>query len=310
MTQPTLTFISLLRQYASFVIATLFMYIRYFFKVCFHKLCIFYCGIYVRQKLQHYYEEQEKSSKSLQEKASSSAAQTTKTEKFSLSFYRLLKHDWSKLMFLSEYHPYAVYFHGQSYYSSDGWFPSAMPLLLRLGSRSKEDDDEGEQNEKDDEPMKKKKAETMKKKWWSPIEQWWHSVCRQTLLRTTATSRMECFAPAVRHHFVYNDHHPEHYWRTKNENTELIPWPTTLEEKALYSQTAGLMSREAVVEMVVDWFAAELSYVGKWPKPQQWVWLRDNVQRKGSTGLHPQSEQWFCEILQILGFEEEVKKMK
>ncbi len=66
------------------------------------------------------------------------------------------------------------------------------------------------------------------------------------------------------HHQNRNDHHWE-YW---------IPRKGTAEYP---SNDPMPMSRDAVLEMIADWFGASRAYTGIWPKKGvKWVWLDDN----------------------------------
>ena len=74
------------------------------------------------------------------------------------------------------------------------------------------------------------------------------------------------------------------------------------------AQTARKMNTTAVVEMVVDWHAAEWSYGGSIPtpgKPQQWPrFLADN------TGIHPVSDVILHALMVLLGFGEDMRGME
>ena len=64
------------------------------------------------------------------------------------------------------------------------------------------------------------------------------------------------------HHTTRQDHHAEFWWASVSDQ-----FPATPELRRQMAQTARKMNTTAVVEMVVDWHAAEWSYGGSIPTP-------------------------------------------
>ncbi|ETO19091.1 hypothetical protein RFI_18145 [Reticulomyxa filosa] len=91
------------------------------------------------------------------------------------------------------------------------------------------------------------------------------------------------FEKACRRHFLRNDHHSE-YW-----------------DLASYK-----MSWEALLELVTDWFAAEFSYNGSWPRPGLWLWVQRNWNNPDKLKFHPQTKILLQALLCFLGFAEDV----
>lgn len=117
------------------------------------------------------------------------------------------------------------------------------------------------------------------------------------------------FDDAFHHHARHNDHHVEHWWNSPD-------WRLSDCAKEDSRVNAGVHARrmpdEAVVEMLVDWFAAEVSYKGRMPVPghatskeqrHRWRWAES---RALSTGLHPHSEAIFLALLFHVGFGAEI----
>ena len=104
------------------------------------------------------------------------------------------------------------------------------------------------------------------------------------------------FPIAFKHHTEYNDHHAEHYWRD-------FKYPSTAEERRTFAVTARVAPPQAVVETIVAWMAAAVSYEGALPRVGQWKWpkaMSDN------TGFHAQSELLLHALLAYLGYWEEM----
>ena len=88
------------------------------------------------------------------------------------------------------------------------------------------------------------------------------------------------FDAAWRHHYEHNDHHPEHF---------------------LVDGVQGRMPDEAVVEMVVDWMAANRAYEGAWPCcGGHWRWLEHSWDR---LKLHPANKELAGAIVCALGYQ-------
>ena len=84
---------------------------------------------------------------------------------------------------------------------------------------------------------------------------------------------------AYRHHYTRMDHHAEYHFDEIQKCIREMP-------------------HEAVVELAVDWLAAEVSYGGRWPGPH-WVWLKD---LPSSRRYHPSTLALLCAVWDGLGF--------
>jgi hypothetical protein len=99
----------------------------------------------------------------------------------------------------------------------------------------------------------------------------------------------EGFMCAWLHHQNVNEHHWE-YWIPRsghnlgNDPSNFKPIP---------------MSENALREMVADWFGASKAYNGKWPKPNEWEWLKEN---RNKIVIHEQTRKLLDEILKEKGF--------
>jgi hypothetical protein len=85
------------------------------------------------------------------------------------------------------------------------------------------------------------------------------------------------YAAAWRHHYENNDHHHEYY-------------------------KGARMTEEALVELVADWFAAAISYSGKWPRDGDWPWLTRRYKHVTDT-MHVTDATLLSALLTLLGFE-------
>jgi hypothetical protein len=94
------------------------------------------------------------------------------------------------------------------------------------------------------------------------------------------------FEKAWEHHYRNNDHHHE-FWMAKKK-TEPV-----------------LMPEEALMELVADWFAAQVAYDGHWPSNGRWKWV-ENKFSIISSQLHPVTAVFLSALLCILGFEKSV----
>jgi hypothetical protein len=111
----------------------------------------------------------------------------------------------------------------------------------------------------------------------------WHDMSKFTLAELWpyaqhyyGNKEKDGFDYAWEHHWNCNDHHAE-YWKQNR------------------------MPDEAVVEMVCDWYAADLAYSGRWPPfCETWQYLHKNLDRY-MLKLHPQSFYIFCGVLVALG---------
>jgi uncharacterized protein DUF5662 len=87
------------------------------------------------------------------------------------------------------------------------------------------------------------------------------------------------FDAAWRHHYLHNDHHPEHFFIAGEPRR---------------------MPDEAVVEMVVDWMAACRAYQGAWPCcGGHWRWLEHSWDR---LRLHADNKALAGAIVCALGY--------
>eukprot|EP00759_Apiculatamorpha_spiralis_P012962 PhF_6_TR19793/c0_g1_i2/m.28861 len=125
---------------------------------------------------------------------------------------------------------------------------------------------------------------------------------------SSTTKRVHTFHKAVIHHMERQDHHAEHWW-------DKGPiYPSTADLRREQSKTARRMTDEAVVEMIVDWHAAEVAYGGKIPRPHKntkkdlddsvlWKWpltISDN------TGLAPEADVVLHAVMAFLGYGEDM----
>jgi hypothetical protein len=65
-----------------------------------------------------------------------------------------------------------------------------------------------------------------------------------------------------------------------------------------------MMPEEAILELLADWFAAEVAYDGKWPTGR-WIWVEKNWHGMTST-MHKVDVQFLAALLCVMGFEQSV----
>lgn len=106
------------------------------------------------------------------------------------------------------------------------------------------------------------------------------------------------FRVAFAHHCKFNDHHAEHHFTAES-------W--TEQDRSRRGRFARAMPPVCVTEMVADMMAAEVSYCHRMPRPGRWSWIHANLFGPSVLGsLHPQSFGLLCELLQELGFSEDI----
>jgi hypothetical protein len=104
------------------------------------------------------------------------------------------------------------------------------------------------------------------------------------------------FTEAFRHHVSYMDHHVEHHWLQFTMN------PSS-EERVERAKTARRPRDEALVEMIVDWMAAEVAYNHQLPRPGRWSWAKRTT---ATCGLQKEALALFSALLCALGYSEDV----
>lgn len=113
--------------------------------------------------------------------------------------------------------------------------------------------------------------------------------------------RNAAFKQAWKHHYLHNDHHPEHFVTVLKEKDES---GCTIEEMR---NNAKRMPEAAVLEMVADSFGASLGYEGVWPKSGSWIWV--TTERLNKLPMRRPSFLTFCAVLCALGFSKDVSEV-
>jgi len=82
------------------------------------------------------------------------------------------------------------------------------------------------------------------------------------------------------HHQNHNDHHWEYWIPRTGHNRCTPPYPDGVPVR---------MPKDAVLEMIADWFGASRAYEGKWPVSlENWGWFQNNFDK---IVIHPDTKK-------------------